>query len=563
MVENIVDYLRGLEIDGFRPRTRKLGDIVHAGPILVGNTLFVGANDGMLHAFDAVTGLERFAYVPNLVFENLTLLTRNDYEHKFFVDLSPVAMRRVGDGEITLLVGGLGKGGKGYYALDVTLADSMDPSTPEATVANMVLWEYPRQGTTDDDLGFTFSKALIVRSHSTLHEWVIVFGNGYNSTNGRAFLYILDLDGNLIKKIDTGVGGDNGLSTPSLVDVDGDLIADYAYAGDLKGNLWKFDLTDSDATKWGVAFGEDINDDGTINASDGDTPQSLFRATNQPITTKPDVLRHCERHGFIVIFGTGKFLSTSDRSNVEVQTLYGVWDYGDDEDNSEFLGSFNRVDGTLSNQPDNVTLLEQVVINFTTISGIEFRTLTNFTPLWATIDDLDEGQNPNPGSIDCSDGVDNDGDSLIDEPDEECLTVHAGWYFDLPGTGERIIKDPRIRERIALVLSLIPTDSPCSGGGNSFFYEIDACTGGRLLFPRFDIDYNFAVDNQDRINIGSEQSPEFVAPTGRGFSGILSPPVIVGTPGETEIKLFSSSSGAVEMVTEVGEKKGIYYWIER
>jgi type IV pilus assembly protein PilY1 len=159
--------------------------------------------------------------------------------------------------------------------------------------------------------------------------------------------------------------------------------------------------------------------------------------------------------------------------------------------------------------------------------------------------------------------VDNDGDALVDEADEECITVHAGWYFDLPSEGERIIKDLLIREGRAIVLSLIPTDSPCSGGGNSFLYEVDACTGGRLLFPIFDIDYNFAVDNQDRINIATEGPPEFVPPSGRGFAGILSPPVIVGAPGETEIKLFSSSSGAVEKVVEVGEKKGIYYWIER
>jgi type IV pilus assembly protein PilY1 len=524
----------------------------------------------MLHAFDAVTGLERFAYVPNLVFDKLTLLKDNDYEHQFFVDLTPVAMRGVGDGEITLLVGGLGKGGKGYYALDVTVADSLEPSSStEGNVADMVLWEYPRQGTTDDDLGFTYSKALIVRSHvphpddASRPEWVIVFGNGYNSTNGRAVLFILDLEGNLIKKIDTGVGGDNGLSTPSLVDVDGDFIVDYAYAGDLKGNLWKFDLTDSDPTNWGVAFGEDLDEDGSINFTDGDAPQSLFQAPNQPITTKPDVLRHCEKHGFIVVFGTGKFLGTSDRSNVEVQTLYGIWDYGDDEDDSEFLGSFDRTTGALSNPdlPDHVTLLEQIVVDFSFISSVEFRVLSDFTPTWATIDD--GGQNPNPGAEACSDGEDNDGDGLIDLEDEDECIAHAGWYFDLPGNGERIIKDLLVREGRAIVLSLIPTDSPCSGGGNSFLYEVDACTGGRLLFPLFDIDYNFAVDNQDRINIGSEQTPEFVPPSGRGFAGILNPPVIVGAPGETEIKLFSSSSGAVETVTEMGEKKGIYYWIER
>jgi Tfp pilus tip-associated adhesin PilY1 len=334
---------------------------------------------------------------------------------------------------------------------------------------------------------------------------------------------------------------------------------DYAYAGDLKGNLWKFDLTDSDPAIWGVAFGEDINDDGSINFSEGDAPEPLFQAVNQPITTKPDVIRHCESHGFIVVFGTGKFLSIDDRSNVEIQTLYGIWDYGDDEDDSEFLGSYDRTNRTLSNQPDNVTLLQQIVIDFSIISGVEFRALSARTPIWATIEDTDEGQNPNPGSDACSDGVNNDGDDETDEADE-CI-AHVGWYFDLPSDGERIIKDLLIREGRAIVLSLIPTDSPCSHGGNSFLYEIDACTGGRLLFPLFDIDYNLAVDNRDRISISAVG--EEVPPSGIGFTGILNPPSIIGGPGETEIKLFSSSSGAIEKVVEVGEKKGIYYWIER
>ena len=157
--------------------------------------------------------------------------------------------------------------------------------------------------------------------------------------------------------------------------------------------------------------------------------------------------------------------------------------------------------------------------------------------------------------------MDNDGDGVIDNA-EECI-VHAGWYFDLPSEGERIIKDPLIREGRAIVISTIPTESPCSGGGNSFLYEIDACTGGRLLIPIFDTDFNYAVDTRDLINIGTEGAPVLVSPTGMGFSGILNPPVILSGPNETEMKLFSSSSGAVEKVTEVGEKTGIYYWIER
>jgi type IV pilus assembly protein PilY1 len=310
-----------------------------------------------------------------------------------------------------------------------------------------------------------------------------------------------------------------------------------------------------------VAFGEDNNNDGVIVFSDGDVPQPLFQAPDQPITTKPDVVRHCEKQGYIVVFGTGRYLNTDDRSSTDVQTLYGVWDYGDDEDNSEFLGSFNKTNGTLSNQPDNVTLLAQSVVTSITISGVEFRFLSDFIPNWETLEDPDGGQNPNPGSNACADGVDNDANGEIDDAGE-CI-VHAGWYFDLPSVGERIVKDLMIREGRAIVISTIPTDSPCSGGGNSFLYEIDACTGGAVLIPIFDTDFNYAVDNRDLINIGTEGAPRLASPTGMGFSGILNPPVILGGPNNTEMKLFSSSSGAVENVAEVAEKTGIYYWIER
>jgi len=546
LAQNLVEYLRGREISGFRPRTRKLGDIVHSAPLLVGNTIFVGANDGMLHAFNAENGAERFAYVPNLVFENLKFLKDNDYEHKFYVDLTPVAVERVGESDMTLLVGGLGKGGKGYYALNVTNADGVNSSTSESAIAGMVLWEYPKAGVTDNDMGYTYSKAFMVRSYSTAQEWVVIFGNGYDSITGKAVLYILDLNGNVIKKMDTGVSACNGLSAPSVVDVNGDLKVDYVYAGDLKGNLWKFDLTDSDPANWAVAF-----DDAT-------DPKPLFQTVGQPITTKPDVMRHPTGHGYIVVFGTGKFLGVDDRSNTDIQTIYGIWDYGDDDDNSEYLGSFNKASGTLSNQPENVTLLEQTEIDFRTVSGHDLRTLSNNPANWETIDERDSGQDPNPGSEACDDDEDNDGDGLTDEADE-CI-VHVGWYFDLPLEGERVIKDPLIREGKAIVISFIPNTSPCSGGGDSIIHEIDAATGARLLEVQFDINNDRMVDEQDLINIGGV----WVAPSGKSYTGILHPPVILRMPDqETEMKVFSSSAGVTERLFEVAEKRGLFYWLER
>ena len=546
LAQNLVEYLRGREISGFRPRTRKLGDIVHSAPLLVGNTIFAGANDGMLHAFNAENGAERFAYVPNLVFDTLNFLKDNDYAHKFYVDLTPVAVDRVGESDMTLLVGGLGKGGKGYYALDVTNADGMNTLTSENAVAEMVLWEYPNAGTTDNDMGYTFGEAFIVRSYSTAHEWVVIFGNGYDSASGKAVLFVLDLNGNVIKKIDTGVGACNGLSAPSLVDVNGDRRVDYIYAGDLKGNLWKFDLTDSDPANWAVAF-----DDGT-------DPKPLFQAAGQPITAKPDVMRHPAGSGYIIVFGTGKFLGVDDRSNIDVQTIYGIWDYGDDDDNSEYLGSFNKAAGTLSNQLGNVTLLEQTEIDFRTVSGHDLRTLSDNPANWATIDDADSGQDPNPGSEACEDSEDNDGDSITDEADE-CI-VHVGWYFDLPLEGERVIKPPLIRDGKAILISSIPDTSPCSSGGDSIVLEIDAATGARLLKAQFDINGDRIPDEQDLIKVGSE----WIAPSGRSYTGILHSPAILRMPDQkTEMKLFSSSAGVTERLFEVAEKRGLFYWLEK
>ncbi len=506
--QNLVQYLRGREIDGFRPRAGRLGDIVHSAPLLINDTLYVGANDGMLHAFNATTGEERFAYVPDLVFENLKYLKDNDYAHKFYVDLGPVAVEHVGGTDMTLLVGGLGKGGKGYYALNVTDADSMSAFTSENSVADMVLWEYPSRGTSDDDIGYTFSQAFIVRSHAAAYEWVIIFGNGYDSANAKAILFVLDLNGSVIRKIDTGEGTCNGLSTPSLVDVDGDRKVDYVYAGDLRGNLWKFDLTDSDPANWSIPF------------KNGTDPEPLFQTEDQPITTKPDVMRHPTEDGYIVVFGTGKYLETNDPLNTKVQSIYGIWDYGKDDEDA-YLGSFNRADGTLSNQSD-ITLLEQKEIDFRTVSGYDLRTLSNYSVNWA----MD----------------------------------HAGWYFNLPLTGERIIESPMIRDGKAIVISFTPDTSPCSNGGVSIVHEIDAATGERLEEPQFDINEDRKVDVQDFISLDDR----LFAPTGRSYPGALKSPTILRMPDqETEMKAFSSSEGDVEMLFERAEKRGLFFWIEK
>ena len=139
----------------------------------------------------------------------------------------------------TLLVGGLRKGGKGYFGLNISDAKTI---ASESDLAGRVLWEFPK--TADPDMGYSFSKSAVVRTNSPAYPWVVIFGNGYNSNNGNSVLYIIHPQtGDVIRKITAGSGPDNGLSSPIAVDTSQDERIDFVYAGDLKGNLWKFDLT--------------------------------------------------------------------------------------------------------------------------------------------------------------------------------------------------------------------------------------------------------------------------------------------------------------------------------
>jgi len=565
--QNMVNYLRGdssLEVKNsgsFRNRdfnlpdqsTRdsKLGDIVHSSPafqkyITGGGTeygvVFAGGNDGMVHAFDSDNGQELFAYIPNLVFENLKNLTQTGYSHQYYVDLTPYLKNA--DGTV-YLVGGLGKGGKGYYCLDMS-----DPSSiiSESDLAGKVMWEYPRSSTLQDEvdyMGYSFSRAFISKTYDPAHPWVVIFGNGYNSTNQTAALIILDaVTGEAVKIIDTEVGGCNGLSTPVLIDVNNDQTVDYVYAGDLKGNLWKFDLTAANA------LGISGNPGWEVAYDDGSNPKPVFTAKDypgnvQPITAKPDVMRPCGPGlpGYFVIFGTGKYLGLSDFSNTSVQTVYGIWDYGDDSDNSEYLGEFNRADTPqLSNQPNTVALLEQEEFYYGIPDGYSsyMRVLTNNPFNYETEADTDGGQYPNPSSL---------------------VGNHAGWYFDLPISKESMTKDLFIRSGKAIYISSIPNTSVCAAGGESILHEVNACTGGRLSTPQFDINGDGEIDANDLITIEVEGITYTVPPTGLWYPTILYPPSILATPDE-EIKIMSTAAGSIIDVRETSEQEGIFYWYQ-
>ena len=542
-----VDYLRG---DGskevtksggtFRKRPTKLGDIVNSSPVFIGKPPFLysdasyitfrdakktrvpmvytGANDGMLHGFDAGTGVERLGFIPSPVFRNLAALTSASYTHKFYVDGTP-SMGDVyyGGNWHTMLVGGLNKGGQGIYALDVT-----DPgSFTEGTASTVYRWEFTDAN--DADLGYTYSRPAIVQVRTaTGTRWVAIFGNGYNNTlndtaaggkkssTGNAVLYVVDIEkgpGAAVIKIDTGVGTaqdptsgarPNGLATPAVVDVNGDSIADYVFAGDLFGNMWKFDLTNTDATKWGVAFGG----------------SPLFTAKdssgkNQPITSRPEVGRGPNGKGMVILFGTGKFLEAVDKdlTKLSTQTFYGLFDAN--------TGSTTAITGRSQLTQQTITFEDNATFGTKTV------------PTRATT------QTTVPAS-------------------------KRGWYLDLlsgsPGVpppsgfkGEMTVSDSILRNGRIIFPTIIPNTDPCAFGGNSWLMELDALSGGRLNYPPLDLNGDGKFDSNDYVTLsdGTKVPP----------SGILASEGIIGKPGilsgpDAEHKFMPGTTGNMQTLPE-------------
>jgi len=435
--------------------------------------VYAGGNDGMLHGFDAATGSEVLAYVPYSLYRSnrLSKLTSPDYgktsnPHAYYVDGTPTigdvcsgTCSSASDWK-TILVGGLNRGGQGIYALNIT-----DPTTfSEANSTSVVLWEFSDDmddavtataapfsfmddANTRYGLGYTYSRPAIVRictqrdSASTSvpkycppanAKWVVLFGNGYNSaaadgfasTSGHAILYVLDAHtGKLLTKLntksgDTSGGGSNGLATVAPDDADGDSVADFVYAGDMNGNMWKFDLSGDQPANWSVAFGT------------ASVPEPLYVAKDgagnlQPITTSAEVASH-PLGGALVFFGTGKYLEVSiDAASISQQSFYGI------RDNGSQVTSVSR-------------------------SNLQVQ----------TIDTVDNST---------SAGILNSGSSTVVD-----WGTKSGWYIDLPETGERVGYDPRLYGDILYFPSLAPSADVCSYGGDSWDYFVDYLNGGAL-----------------------------------------------------------------------------------
>lgn len=311
-----------------RPTT-VLGDIVNSSPAYVpggaqgdgtsAGTVYIGANDGMLHAFDASNGQELFAYVPNILnFADLKQLSRGDYDHKFFVDGPIVVSPRTLTPSQNILVGTLGRGGKGLYALDV--------SAPGSFSASNFKWE--RKDTPGNNMGYVVGTPVLAQVRNGSPTPAVIFGNGPNSTNDKAVLIVMDLaKGNVIREIPTDNTTNNGLFAPlGVYAADGKTLV-YAYAGDMQGNIWKFDLRSSTPSAW--------------------TATKIFHAEKtagspQPITGGLASAIDLKTNKRWIFFGTGRFMTTSDADDktTYAQSMYGFMDDG---------GSYTRADLTARN----------------------------------------------------------------------------------------------------------------------------------------------------------------------------------------------------------------------
>jgi len=336
--QNMVNYLRGQRgyESQFRDREYILGDLVGSRPAFVRDPrrsygdadvpsyfdfknanasrrpfVYIGGNDGMLHAFDANTGDEMWAFVPRSVLPKLYKLAETAYatSHEFFVDGSPT----VGDAFVngmwrTILIGGLNDGGRGYYALDIT-----NPTSPQ------LLWEFCSSSTLcsryDADLGLSFGNAVITKRSSD-GKWVALITSGYNNVSpgdGRGYLYVLDLaSGALLNKVGTGVGttsDPSGLARVSnwVRDPDTDNTTQYVYGGDLEGNLWRFDLDASPPAVLRLA---------TLRDASG-KPQS--------ITSRPELGQIESKR--VIFVGTGRYLGSSDLQDPMTLSPAGDWSY--------------------------------------------------------------------------------------------------------------------------------------------------------------------------------------------------------------------------------------------
>jgi len=357
----------------YRFREATLGDALESQPIFIGapvfayvdpgystfktaqasraGTVYIGANDGMLHAFNAENGNERWAFVPTAVMPNLWKLADRNYAtaHTNYVNGPPVIADicvancdGVGTPEWkTILVGGLNAGGRSYYALDITAPDS--PT---------LLWEITAATSGFSDLGFSYSVPVVTKKQDG--TWVVLFASGYNNVSpgtGKGYLFVVEAaTGNKLSQIDTGVGDTTTPSGLAKIAAWNDYpgvnnVTKFVYGGDLLGNLWRFNID----TETAILFA-------TLKDSSNNA---------QPITMTPSLGKIKGKR--IIFAGTGKYLEVGDLTDTSIQSIYAISDIADIDADTVTLNNAR-------------TALVQQSLN---VSGSQ-RTGTNNTVDWTT-----------------------------------------------------------------------------------------------------------------------------------------------------------------------------------
>ncbi len=454
--EALVNFLRGdrsNEGSLFRTRKRVLGDIVSSEARYVRAPLqsyadagfsdykatmatrtamvYVGSNDGMLHAFDALTGTETWAFVPPAVLPEMYRLADVDYTSKrrYFVDgtpevgdICPTAPTTACTGSQwrTILVGGLNLGGKAFYALDIT-----NPASPR------FLWQF-----TNANLGYSYSNPRITKLKSG--RWVVIVASGYGVADGVGRLFVLDAaTGALINTISNGVGtaaAESGLAritarAPTAVTNN---TVEAVYGGDLLGNVWRFDVN------------------GDVGAS-GTDAQLLVQLRGpapgnapQPITMRPTVTSISGRP--VVMVGTGRYLGLTDLPTTDIQSIYAIKDT---------LGSsmLTTPRGSGSN------FVQQTITDTVCPAGASTTVCSpNQVVRTATSNVVDWG-------------------------------TKNGWYVDLPIAGERAVTDQTLALGTLAFSTIVPQTSSSGGqsctadqppSAKSYLYYLNYETGGAI-----------------------------------------------------------------------------------
>jgi type IV pilus assembly protein PilY1 len=521
--QDVLQYLRGSTAQEvrnggpFRNRSHLLGDIVDSNPAYIGVSnegiqsasyiafeaasqtrlplLYIGGNDGMLHAIEATSGLptsgsEKFAYMPRGSYANLVSLASPYYnaQHKFFVNGSPQAADvQFTDGTWhSVLVGTEGAGGNSVFALDVTNPATI---TSEAALANAVLWDY-----IDVNMGLGFSNPVIA---STNAGWQVFVGNGYNSTNQKPFLYAFDpQSGTVNAKIDlcAAVPGAcnlsvaNGLSSVVVVNTSGQITAanNIVYAGDLQGNMWRVDISNANPAMW--------------------VPTVVFQARDasgnpQPITTTPVVTlnpRFPQVLGTFIMFGTGQYLGLPDIANANVQSIYGVYDPP-----AGYASAINRS-----------SLLQQTMAT-AMLGTTQVRTVSGTIP---------------------------------------SIPANKGWYIDLNLlSGERVINDLRLAAGGELILTTFqpipPSPGLCVTEGSSYLMFLNYATGGSFTTPQFDANGDGKINSSDMVVPAGGGAP--VAPVGLSLGNVYASAATIRTGS------FTGGGKIVALVTTTALGAGV------